>query len=440
MSVDHEISRRDFLKLSAGVIGTVALYPLLEKVSSEILPINRTETESANKISFRKDRIIDVNSESVFPIGLYFLPSPGSLESWKKMSSAGLNIVNQWPMGENSIGEAEKNDVYFMTYLPNMPGITRTREVYLQTLNRLKKSKSNLGYYAPDEPAIDCAKILYMKALGQIQQLDPDHAVLTDFYERPQATEGLLDFGSYKKSYKGDPSDLNDLSGPVTVDEFQNWFLKKSHTEIVSYGYGYTGDVNDNVDYADITDEYMTRLKNGDFGQSVKAVWVTLSAHSEIPRTLKSMRFQAVEVMAHGATGILWWDWPPGCEAEDCPGYPGKGNGYSTHWEKIQYIGRELTGVKKGLIGEELILGKNQSGNVAYKLTKSDEGKCYVFAASNFKDPREPSKEKIHISLPNKSFLVSGENRVVISDRNGYLEDNYGYLDARIYTQLGDIY
>ena len=439
MSVENGISRRDFLKLSGASLGAIITDTLLTKIGSEILFTQTTETESVNKVTFRKDSMIEVNGEPVFPLGLYYLPGPECPESWTKLKNAGFNIINQWWVNEGTINEAEKNNIYTMAFLPYaFPRIDENYEVDEEILHRLEKSKSFIGYYGADEPDLTLKRPLHIASLRQLEKLDPGRPDMAVFYEGPDIPiSPLFDIRGFKEDYQGNPEDLIGLPDSITVDDFKVWYLKNSGTEIVAFDYYDSSNI---VGVDDITKKYIGNLRDGKFGSGAKAVWVTLSAHSEIPRTLRGMRFQAIDVISRGATGILWWDSPPGCSPEVCQGYLGKGKGYSVHWEKISSIGRELAGVKKGLVGKEIFLGESQSGNVACKVTESDNGRHYIFAAANLKAPGVPSKEKIPVSLRNKNFLVLGENRIVTSDKDGNLEDSYGYLSAHIYVQLMDMY
>ncbi len=435
----HGISRRNFLKLSGAFVGTIVLSPLLKKFGPEILSTRQIETESANTVSFRKDGVMEVNNETAFPLGLYYLPGHEGTASWEKLKNAGLNMINQWYINDWTIDKAEKNNIYTIAYLPYaFPWIDSSHDINKENLSRLKKSKSFIGYYGADEPDLTLKRPLRTSYLKELEGLDPEHPGMAVFAERPDTPVSPdFDTRGFKENYRYNPNDLAGLPDFITMDDFKAWYVKKSGTEIVSFDYY---DASNIVGVDGVTKKYIGKLRSGEFGPDAKAVWVTLSAHSEIPRTLRSMRFQAIDVIARGATGVLWWDWPPGCSPEVCQGYLGKGKGYSVHWEKIQLIGRELAGVKKGLVGKEIFLGENQSGNVACKITESDEGRHYIFAAANFKVPGGPSKEKIQVFLRNKNFLVLGENRIVTSDKDGNLEDNYGYLYARIYAQLVDMY
>lgn len=435
----YGISRRDFLKFSGAAFGAIIANPLLKKIESEILFNQTTETESVNKVTFRKDSMIEVNGEPVFPLGLYYLPGSEAQSSWTKLKNAGFNIINQWWINEGTINEAEKNDIYTMAFLPYaFPRIDENYEVDKEILHRLRKSKSFIGYYGADEPDLTLKRPLHIASLRQLEELDPGRPDMTVFFEWPdRPISPSFDIREFKDDYQSNPEDLIGLPDFITVDDFKVWYLKNSGTEIVAFDYYDSSNI---VGVDDITKKYVENLRNGKFGSGAKAVWVTLSAHSEIPRTLKSMRYQAIDVISRGATGILWWDWPPGCSTGACPGYPENGKGYSVNWENLQSIGCELDSVKKGLVGREVFLGVNRSGNIAYKVTRSTEGKHYVFSASNFEASEGPSKEKIQVFLRNKNFLALGENRIVTSDKDGYLEDNYGYLYARIFVQLVDMY
>lgn len=435
------IDRRDFLKISGMGIAGAFLNPTFRKIESWFLPTRESVgLESANKITFRKDGVMEIgrvdgkeSKRPFFPLALFYLPGPECPESWQKLKDAGFNTLSQWSVDkQETIENAEKYETKIMAFLPN---IIKDGEVGIEKLTRLIASKEFIGYLE-DEPSISFDKNLYLELWRGIERLDPNHPVLSVFFERPQVMgDGSFPVGEYKKNYQGDPKDLINLPESMTYNEFISWYLENSHSDIASFDYGYAPDINNDVTYEYQTEKYVENLRSGNFGPSVKAVWVTLSAHSEVPRTLKSMRFQTLDVIAHGATGILWWDWPPGCEPQVCSGYPGKGKAYSEHWDKLKSIGRELASVNEGLIGQEIFLGDNNSGDVSYKITKSESGKHYIFSASNSGTRSISTKKMIKTSLPNTYFQVVGENRVVASDRVGNLLDNFGYQDAHIYIQ-----
>ena len=427
----QEISRRDFLKMSG--IGLSAFFgePIIKK-----LEISEPYSESKNTVLFRKDRVMTVNKDPVFPLGLYYLPGPEKPDSWQKISEAGLNTISQWWVNENNLLLAEKYGINTMAFLPYaFPDEDKYGSVDIGVLDMLRKSKSFIGYYGGDEPDLTLSRSLYSNLLRDLGRMDPQHPDMAVFAENPNiADSSFYDIREYKIKYKGHPDDLSGLPDYITDDLFKFWYIEKSGTEIVSFDYYHNSSIDDIVSVGKVVEKYIHNLRSGKFGTNAKSVWVTLSAHSEAPLTLESMRFQAIDVIARGATGVFWWDWPPGCSKINCTGYPEKGNGYFLHWDKLQSISGELDLVKDGLEGQELFLGVSQSGSVAYKVSRSRLGRHYVFAACESSVSNFGRKETISVNFPNKRFHVLGEGREVISDEKGNLVDDFGPLGSRIYV------
>ena len=430
MDKEKEISRRDFLKIGVASFAGLALNRPLKEIDNFF---KSSEFESLNKISFRKDRVMEVNGRAVFPLGLYYLPGIESPETWEKMGKSGFNLINQWWVNDETLASAEKNGIYTMAFLQYaFPNIENSGEIDLGRLKKLKESKSFIGIYGADEPL--GKSNLYLQSLNKLQKELPDNPISSVFYENSTTLNaGPLDFREYKKSYQGEQTDLICLPDFATADEFAFWFIKKSKTEIVSFDYYNNSNV---LGIDSVTEKYIQNLKNGNFGPNAKAVWVTLSAHSETPLTFKEMRFQAIDVIARGATGILWWDWPSGCSSANCPGFPDKGTAYSVHWPDLQNIMRELTDVRDGLIGEEKLLGLSESEKVAFKITKSNTSRHYIITATHSKDQDSKFRENLSTHLTNKYFQVLGEKRIVKTNDKGELFDDYGFMDARIYVEI----
>jgi hypothetical protein len=435
------INRRSFLKIATAGAAGIALTSLAEpylvgKIRTWLSSSESTETESANKVSFRKDTVLMVNGKAEFPLGLYYLPGSDVASASQKTAEAGFNLVSQGWMNDKTIAEAEKNHLYTMAYLPYTFQNINNGQIDKGVTQKLRRSTSSLGYYGADEPDITLSRNLFVKSLQQIEKIDPDHPDMTVFAERPDMPDlPPFDITEFKKNYKGNPDDLTDLPDSITIDDFKAWYIKKSGTEIISFDYYDPNKTDsDTLGVGEITKKYVQDLRAGKFGPNAKAVWVTLSAHSEVPRTLKNMRFQAIDVVANGATGILWWDWPEGCTTKNCPGYPDKGNGYSGHWQDLTTITSELNSIKDSLTAREVFLGKNETGTIAYKITETTQFKRCIFAASKVL-VQEAKPEKIQTFLPNTSFQVIGENRELITDKDGNLIDNFGSLDAHIYVR-----
>lgn len=435
-------SRRDFLKTAGVAVGSTFVAPSVDKLQAWLTTPESIEADSANKISFREDSIMLVNDKPVFPIGLYYLPGPESQYTWDKMRDAGLNTVCQTRLNRGALKEAENAGIYTMAFIPDMfPDLKNVSSADKNRLQMLVESKSFLGYFGLDEPSLGLDKDYHLKFLQELTDLDSNHPVLTVFAESAEPPDDKpINIKNNKTDYPGDPEDLVGLSDLTTVDAFHEWVMSKSRTRVFSYDFAPLEDVvTDNVGYLTTTERYVGNLRSGKLGSTPKAVWATLSAHSEIPRTLKSMRSQAVGAVASGATGITFWDWPYGCTPEYCSGYPGKGTGYSVNWENIASIGRELNSVNEGLVGKNIFLGFNESGNVAYKVTKAESGVRYIFSALNTNSSRTNLREKITSFSPNTTFLVVGENRSIKTDRNGDFEDNFDLFDAHIYVQLPSV-
>lgn len=430
MSEKAGISRRTFGLGALGLLGLAAAGGAVDFFEQKY---RESLGPTANKVTFREDGILQVNQKEVFPFGLYYLPGQENSETWQKMGTSGFNLITQdGQINSQSLTFAEQNNVYTMAYVPYaFPNIDKTG-IDPKIVQQLRSSKSFLGYYSDDEPNLNLDKNMHVQLLKRLAELDPDHPQMPVFYE----TSGFQRNISYqlqKKNYSGSQQDLNGLPNNLTIDGFAEWFVKNSGAHIVGFDdYDHT----DVVGVSEITREYAQNLRQKKFGNQPKALWVTLSAHSEIPWTSQQMRYQAVSVIANGATGVLWWDWPSGCNSINCKGYQdGNPNGYSTHWSKLQSILADFNLVKDGLIGREVSLGQTEGGAVSYKITQGND-KFFVFSAYNF----YPDSGEISQNIPglpkNTKFNVVGENREVNVGEDGILRDNFNYLDAHIYTQV----
>jgi hypothetical protein len=392
--------------------------------------------KSANEVTFREDSIMEVNGEAIFPVGTYYLPGSESLQSWGKMKKAEINTIFGWHVTEKELNRAELFGIKTVAYLPEtFPDKGETIDI--KVLKRFRKSSSSIAYLGADEPDFTLRRKLFLDPLIQLKELDSDHPSAVVFAESPPSSADSFSFPlNNKTEYKGNPNDLSGLPDSMTCDEFYSWYTKKSGSEIVSFDYYYSSDIKQTVGIDKITKNYVKRLRNGEFGQNAKTIWVTLSAHSEKPLIYENMRFQAIDAIARGATGISWWDWPPETTVENDSSYPGGGKGYSVHWEKIQSISKELDEVKNGLIGKEVFIGENISGNVACKITKSERGKYFIFSACTLDTERTGNNEMIPAHLANTTFEVVGENRRVTSDKDGCIKDSFNVLSAHIYAQV----
>jgi len=119
------ISRRRALKILG--LGAAALVTGTFSSACEPIQSNEPLGPTVNKVSFKKDGIIEVNQKPIFPLGLYYLPGQESLETWQKMGKAGFNLINQWWINPQTLASAEQNNIYTMACLPyTFPNIDKT--------------------------------------------------------------------------------------------------------------------------------------------------------------------------------------------------------------------------------------------------------------------------------------------------------------------------
>lgn len=419
--MSEPLSRRDFLKLSGGGAVAVTAGPLFK----DFLP----PVDSQSHVDFRKDRIITVNSEPFFPIGLFYLPGPESPTSWQKLRDGGFNTIAAWWVNDQSLAAAELFNIKTVAYTKYaFPGFEdRGYQLDEKLAQEIAGSPSLLAWYGIDEPWPN--RNIPTGVFDQLSRTDPHHPIWTNYLDFP---------GGFTQ--KSSPF-VDENGNLITFTEFQNKWNTKTHTRITGFDLGWTKYVSDDTLNGALIREYYRNLAAKKLGAETQALWVILSAHSELERTYRSFWFQTIEAIANGATGVFFWDWPYGCTPEGCPTYPGKGFGYQKHWESLNQLGIALKQLTPGLTGVEVSRGN--ANLVAFKQTVAKSGHRYVFVSSGI----SPSDEKqiVRISPTTLSastglalveFAVFGENRIVTTDEKGELTDAFGPMDARVYVQM----
>ena len=152
--------------------------------------------ESANKISFRKDKIMLLNGKPFFPIGAYRDPSD-SISDFSGVKEAGFNMTHSYLFEEQKgnlkkalqyLENAQKNNIkVFM-------GINRENLKNLETNEiqkycaSIKAQKSLLSWYLFDEPIYNkLPPICLERGYQAIKSVDKDHPVGLLFCRMPSS-------------------------------------------------------------------------------------------------------------------------------------------------------------------------------------------------------------------------------------------------------------
>ena len=378
----------------------------------------------ASTVSFRSDHVTMVNGKPFFPIGIFYLPGPESEASWKKVNDGHFNTVSAWWMGEQQIDRAEKYGIYYVGYLNYaFPGFARNCESpTLQNDSKLTRYRSSpylLAWYGVDEPNV--SKNPCVSFHDWLWQNDPDHPLWTNYLDDPKRTAFYDEHG---------------YSGYTSYADFQREWNAKTHTSVSGFDPGDMALLQNTDQYGNVVRKYVEDL--GRNGNGTQATWVILPAHSEVPRTYQSFRYQAYEAVVNGATGLYWWDWAYSCTRETCPGFGwngGSANAYKTHWDNLTNVTGELTDMTPGLVGETV--EEELEGSVAYRIKEGTDEKMYVFAVSQEQSGERPPPWQATIQgLPaGVTFTVVGENRTVTTNAQGNIIDFYGPMDTHVYVE-----
>jgi len=393
---EHLFSRREFLKVSAATFAAALL--------------ERKMPRAGSRVEFREDRIALVNGSSFFPLGIFYLSEHvKETDVWTDVAQAKFNTVAAWWIDETRLRSAEQNGLKTVAYVNYaFPNFEKTGEIDPDRLKIIKESPSILAWYGPDEPRPGNIDTLQVEATKQIARLDPNHPMWINYLLYP-----------------------DDMENAFGLDEFRSTTNGRMGASITGFDVGWAAETaGDYHTYADQLIRYRRNLVKG----AVKALWVILSAHSEIPWTKKGLWNKAIEAISNGATGIYWWDWPPGCTTDGCPTYPGKGDGYHSHWDKLKSIAGVLDTLKPGLIGKEKRLVTND--NYSMKVTTNGLDTYFFISTKAFSDERKRNGNvngyEIDTGLPAGTILETfdegGEKERLVVGEEGKVSVNLAFL------------
>lgn len=363
--------------------------------------LERKMPRVGSNVEFREDRIALVNGVPFFPLGIFYLPEHvREADAWTVVAKAKFNTVAAWWIDETRMKFAEQNGLKTVAYVNYaFPGFEKTGKIDLDRLEMIKRSPSILAWYGPDEPGPRNIETLPVEGTKRITQLDPNHPMWINYLLYPDNMEKAIGW-----------------------DEFRSKTNEQMGASITGFDIGWAAETaGDYHTYADQLIRYRRNLVGGE----VKALWVILSAHSEIPWTKKGLWNKAIEAISNGATGIYWWDWPPGCTADICPTYPAKGAGYNSHWDKLKSIVDVLDTLKSGLVGKENRLITND--RYSMKVTTNGLDTYFFISTKAFSDERKRNgnvnEYEVDIDLPVGTILKvfdeqgEGEELVVGEER-----------------------
>lgn len=341
------------------------------------------------------------NSQSFFPIGIYYLPGADNPDTWQKVVNSHLNTVVDIGSAPDK-SELDKAQQYGVKVVMGMewafPGYTNCTVPVkndLTNLSIIKSSPALLGWYGLDEPIGKKTCQLYHDLIVR----NDNHPIWENYLDLLKGNEDQ----SQRDYVFSQIRQINtQLSASITGFD----------SNIVGADYS-------TYDFGGLTNKYVQQLSGQGLGEKVKSVWVVLPAHSESKiLTEQLMKFQAYDAIINGANGILWWDWPYNCDVKGCgTGYGGGLNGYTTHLPAISNIAYELQSAMPGLLGKTV--SKSVFRYVSWRIMQGTNNKSYFFIV-NKTGPNLPNvgvtglkNNTYYRNLSNGSMYKTNDNGIL---------------------------
>jgi len=391
-----------------------------------------------------------VKKEEHFPIGVYYSANssltqapPYSQESFNYLSQKGITdliLQNTGGSPQELLNFAKKSDLNVTLDLNFL--LDKNNQLNHSLTSQIAQYPNLTGWYGLDEPTNDKTNSPLFpnnqnNLYNNLNKIAPD---------KPITTVYLPTIG-----WNNTPDNVEYLQPAM---DFANQFNQQTNTQIIGTDpyYWSSGYAEDQV-YQNVAN-VVQRTNSGQFGSTPEQVIAVLSAHSDLPRLQESFNYQATSAVVAGAAGIYYWDWPPGCNEVNCPGFKGNPSqtGYSAHIDKISQVANNLTAAESGITGNTYFL--NQNNDITYRLNQADNGQVYAFAISNSGDIT-PSYTNSNTPLINQNQLNQiqqnsqtattlfglppNTNFDIVGSKENLTSNNYGQLNLDAYVMANYI-
>ena len=371
-------------------------------LASAELPL-QVNPPSRREITFRADRVMLIDGEPFFPLGVWSIKGKKSnREKAKLAAEAGFNIARAT---DDKIDDFAEHGMMVLLSVPeqlpkfkNAAQFARWDAKYRKAMAKYQAHPSLIGYYNTDEPAwrgVSSGKLL--EAYEYIRKIDPYRPIMLN--EAPRGN--IPDLRSYAAA--GDAYGVDIY--PVPEPNPHSGLPDKNMTSVGKYV-----DICRQVVY------------------DRKPIWMTLQAFPWGAITKKPLvyptehqsRFMAYNAIAHGATGLFWWGFNTGnCE----------------NWEFIRELGktvRELRKMSAVFVAETVqpAILKSSAPEVNI-LHKRFNGIDWYIAVNE-------SKKELTVSFTNagkKALNVFFENRKIVP-ASGQFQDSFKAYDVHIYSSM----
>ena len=283
-------------------------------LASAALPL-QVNPPSKREITFRADRVMLINGEPFFPLGVWSIKGKKSnREKAKIIAEAGFNTARTT---DDKIDDFAEHGMMVLLSVPeqlpkfkDVTHFSRWDRKYRRAMAKHQAHPSLIGYYNCDEPGwrgVSSRKLL--EAYEYIRKIDPYRPIMLN--EAPRGN--IPDLRSY--AVAGDVYGVDIY--PVPEPNPHSGLPDKNMTSVGKYV-----DICRQVVY------------------DRKPIWMTLQAFAWGAITKKPLvyptehqsRFMAYNAIAHGATGLFWWGFNTGnCE----------------NWEFIRELGKTVRELRK---------------------------------------------------------------------------------------------
>lgn len=204
------------------------------------------------------------------------------------------------------------------------------------------------------------------------------------------------------------------------------------NAEIMGINANKIGDHYPTRDYFSLFSQVRMDIEEKLLGNNLKGWMAVLPAHSEIIIPADWMLRQAVLAVIEGASGVQFWDWPPGCDIRGCGNESqavGNGNSYITNRKAVFQTLRSLN---YALPPSSCPDSKSYITGKGFRTrTILAGGKQVIFAAAEAKNTQVETE--IYGLRPNTVYEIVGNSRGVKTDRLGRLQEK---INARIYKEI----
>lgn len=374
-------------------------------LASATLPL-QVNPPAQREITFRPDRVIEIDGEPFFPLGVWSIHGKlSNREKARRIAEAGFNTART--TDDKMDDFAEYGMMVLLSVPEKLPAFkdaahfSRWDRKYRRSMAKIQAHPSLIGYYNSDEPAwrgISSEKLL--EAYEYIRKIDPYRPVMLN--EAPRGDiPNLRPYAAAGDVYGVDIY-------PVPEPNPHSGLPDKNMTAVGKYV-----DICRQVVY-DRKPIWMT-LQAFPWGALTKKPLVYPTAHQS--------RFMAYDAVAHGATGLFWW---------------GINTGNCENWEFVRELGKiiwELRKMSAVFVAETVqpAILKSSVPEVII-LHKRLNGIDWYVAVNE-------SKQDLTVDFSHadeKALNVFFENRKILP-ASGQFQDSFKAYDVHIYSRAENL-